>query len=170
VPLFIGPADQAEVVVELVMALQPQEFLRGCFTPAADNPGHGDLAVVVADPSRHVAEEGEGPTMARLERLGTFAWEDLAEDGVRVQQRHHEQGHLRRLPAAQDHRLALVHLGFGRRVAQRHEDLGLPWPPGPHGALDHGLARAPGGADRRSPWPCVAASLAPCGPVRGSHG
>src|SRR5262249_57498199 len=49
VPLLMGPPYPAEVGLEEVVALQPQELLGDHAAPAASDLGHGDLQVVVAD-------------------------------------------------------------------------------------------------------------------------
>ena len=63
---------------------------------AAGDLGDGDLGVVVADPPRHAAEEGEGADVPLEERLGALAREGADEEGVGVRQGHDEQGHLGR--------------------------------------------------------------------------
>lgn len=68
-------------------------------------------------------------------RLGAFARKYLAEDGVTVGQRHHEQGHPGRIAPQSDIRLAEVHLGFSRRMRQRQKHLLVLFLPGPHGVL-----------------------------------
>ena len=47
--LLVGPADQAEVALEEAVAGQAQEGLGQLTLARADDPGDGDLAVVVAD-------------------------------------------------------------------------------------------------------------------------
>jgi hypothetical protein len=49
------------VVIEQVMALQPQEAVGQAPPARADDLGHHDAAIVVGDPPRHPAEEVEGP-------------------------------------------------------------------------------------------------------------
>jgi hypothetical protein len=122
-------------MLEQIVALQTQE-LAGHFPLAtARNLGHGDLRVVVADPPRDPTEELKRPPMPFQERLGAFAREYLAEDGVAVGQRHHEQGHPGHLAPQSDIRLAEVHLGLSRRMRQRQKHLLVPLPPGPHGVF-----------------------------------
>ena len=75
VPLLVGPPHQAEVGLEQVVALEPQERVGDLAVAAAGDLGDGDLAVVVADPPGHAAEEGEGPDVALEERLGALARE-----------------------------------------------------------------------------------------------
>ena len=141
-PFSIRPADQAEVMLKQVMALQPQELPREHAAPLLNHLRHGDLRVVVADPLRHGAEELEGPTMALLKRLGAFPGKDLAEEGVAERQRHHEHRHLPLLPAIDDRRLAEIGLGFARPMRQRHEDFRRPPLPAAHLFLDDGSAAA----------------------------
>jgi hypothetical protein len=71
-----------------------------------------------------------------LERLGTFLGKHLAEDRVRVGQRHHEHRDLDLLAAEFDLGLPEVDLGFARPVRQRHKDLGLSLLPCPDRVLD----------------------------------
>jgi hypothetical protein len=61
------------VVLEEVVALQPQERVGHLAAAVAGDPGDGDLGVVVADPPGHPAEELEGPDVALEERLGALA-------------------------------------------------------------------------------------------------
>ena len=75
VPLLVGPPHQAEVGLEQVMALEPEELVGDLAVAAAEDLGDGDLGVVVADPARDAAEEGEGPDVALEERLGALARE-----------------------------------------------------------------------------------------------
>ena len=122
------------------MALQPQELAGQLPLAAREHFDHGDRRVVVADPPGHAAEELEGPAMAFQERLRAFAGKGLDEDRARVGQRHHEQGHLRRLAGQLDGRFAEVDLGFARRMRQRQEDFLVRLLPRAHGVLDDRLA------------------------------
>ena len=140
VPLLVGPPHQAEVVLEQVMALEPEERVGELAVAAAGDPGDGDLGVVVADPPGHAAEEGEGPDVALEERLGALAGEGADEDRVGVRQGHDEQGDGGGLAVEDDLGLAEVDLGLAGRVGQRDEDLGRPEPPGGDGLLDDGQA------------------------------
>ena len=102
--------------------------------------GDGDPGVVVADPPRHPAEEGEGPDVALEERLGALAREGDDEDRVGVRQGHDEQGDLGGLAIEMDLGLAEIDLGLARGMGQRDEDLGGPEPPGGDRLLDDGQA------------------------------
>ena len=141
---------------------------------AAGDLGHGDLGVVVADPARDAAEEGEGPDVPLEERLGALAGEGADEDRVGVRQGHDEQGHLGRPAVEGDLGLAEVDLGLAGRVGQRDEDLGGPGPPGGDGLLDDGQAAvvavlvAEPLEDRGGR--CAAASSGPSCRPRGSGG
>ena len=128
VPLLVGPPHQAEVGLEQVVALQPEELVGDLAVAAAGDPGDGDLGVVVADPPGHAAEEGEGPDVALEERLGALAREGADEDRVGVRQGHDEQRDLGRPAVEGDLGLAEVDLGLAGRVGQRDEDLGGPEP------------------------------------------
>jgi hypothetical protein len=138
VPLLVGPADQAEVVLEPVVALEPEELGGELAVAGAGDLGHGDLGVVVADPARHPAEEGEGADVSLEERLGALAGEGRDEDRVGVRQRHDEHGDGGGLAVERDLGLAEVGLGLAGRVGQRDEDLGGAKPPGADGVLDRG--------------------------------
>ena len=74
--------------------------------------------------------------MAFLERLGALPGKDLAEEGVRVGQRHDEVGDLRLLPVQAERRFPKVGLRLTRPVGQRHEDFRRGLPPLPNGLLD----------------------------------
>ena len=139
-PLLVGPPHQAEVGLEQVVALEPQERVGDLALAAAGDLGDGDPGVVVADPPRDAAEEGEGPDVALEERLGALAREGADEDRVGVRQGHDEQGHRGGLAVEDDLGLAEVDLGLAGGVGQRDEDLGGPEPPGGDGLLDDGQA------------------------------
>jgi hypothetical protein len=66
------------VLLEQVVALEPEERVGDLAVAAAGDPGDGDLGVVVADPPGDAAEEGEGPDVALQERLGALAREGAA--------------------------------------------------------------------------------------------
>src|SRR5512135_3910526 len=93
VPLLVRPPHQAEVGLEQMMTLEPEEGIGDLSVAAAGDPGHGDLRVVVADPPGHPAEEGEGADVSLEERLGALAGEGADEYRVGVRQGHDEQGH-----------------------------------------------------------------------------
>jgi hypothetical protein len=118
------------------VAFQPQELASDLPSAASRDFRHRNLAVVVADSSRHAVEELEGPLVSLLERLGTLPGKHLAEDRVRVGQGHHEHRDLDLFAAEFDLGLSEVSLGFARPVRQRHKDLGLPLLPRPHCVLD----------------------------------
>jgi hypothetical protein len=122
------------------MALEPGEGVGERPCPTVEDLGDGDLEVVVADPPRHAAEEGEGPDVALEEGLGAFAREGTDEDGVGVRQGHDEQGDLDRLAIEVDLGLAEADLGLARPVGQRDEDLGGTPPGGGDDKLDGGQA------------------------------
>ena len=124
------------MLLEQVMALQPQELLGQLPLAALEDLNHSDGRVVVADPPRHAAEVFEGEAMPLQKRLGAFPWKRLHEDGSRVGERHHEQRDLRLLTGQSDRRFAEVHLGFARGMRQRQKDLLVRLLPGPHGVLD----------------------------------
>jgi hypothetical protein len=140
VPLLVGPAHQAEVGLEEVVALQAEERVGEPPLPAAGDLRHGDLQVVVADPPGDAAEEGEGAGVPLEERLGALAREGAAEERVGVRQGHDEDGHLGRPAVERDRGLAEVGLGLAGRVGQRDEDLGVAALPGADGVLDDGQA------------------------------
>jgi hypothetical protein len=137
---LVGPPHQAEVLLEQIMALQPQELLGQLALAPLQHFDHGNGQVVVADPLRHTLEELEGPAMPFQEDLGTFSWESLNEDRSRVGQRHHEQGDLRLLACQMDRGCAEIDLGFTRRMRQRQENLLMHLLPGPNGILDRRVA------------------------------
>jgi len=95
--LFVRTPHQAEVMLEQIVALQPKELAGHFPLPTAGDLRHGDLRVVIADSPWHSAEELKRPPVPFQERFGAFAREYLAEDGVAVRQRHHEQSHTGRL-------------------------------------------------------------------------
>jgi hypothetical protein len=107
------------MLLEQVMALQPQEFAGELAFAAGKHFDHGDCRVVVADPRGNAAEVLERSAVPFQEGLGAFAWERLNEDRSRVGQRHHEQRHLRLDAGELDRRLAEVDLRFARRMRQR---------------------------------------------------
>ena len=118
-PLLIGPADQAEVGLEQIMALQPEELARQLPATAAGDLGDRHAAVVVADADRHGAKELKRSSVTFLKGLRAFSGERLDEDGVRVRQRHHEQRHLGPLARQIDVGEAEVDLRFARWMRQR---------------------------------------------------
>ena len=109
-------------MVVKIVRLKTEELAYWCLATSADDPGDGDLRVVVADSRRHAAEELECPTVAFLERLSAFARKRLTEERVAVRQRHHAEHDLDRSAAINGHRLAEVELGTARRMRQRHEN------------------------------------------------
>ena len=119
------------------VALQSQELLSRRVAAPADELGHRDAAVVVADPRRNAAEELKRPAVSRLKRLRAFAGKHLAEEGVAERQRHHEVGDLRLLALQSNDRFAEVGLGLARRMRKRHEHLGRASPPGTYGVADY---------------------------------
>ncbi len=141
-PLFIRLPDQAEVMAEEIMALQPQELAGEHPASLLDHLRDGNLGVVVGNPLRHAAEEFKCPAMALLECLGAFAGKDLAEYGIAVQKRQDEHGDLPLLAAIKNRRLAKVDLGLARSMRQRHEDFCRPPLPPPNLFLDNSPATA----------------------------
>jgi hypothetical protein len=131
------------VVREQEVALQPQELPRRRPPPLADDGGHGDAGVVVADAGGHPAEVVEPAGVPLLERLRALGREGGHEEGVRVRQGEHEQGRRHRLPGHHHLGLAEVDLCFPRRVGERHEHLLLGPPPlghrGPHDGAAAGV-------------------------------
>src|SRR5262249_130500 len=107
------------------MRLQPQKLSRQVTLVRADQLGHGDFAVVVAEARRHAAEKGEGPGMALVERLGTFPRKETAKTRIAVRERQHEQGRLVTHAGNDALGAAKVHLALAGRMEQGHEDLGL---------------------------------------------
>src|SRR5438067_7280595 len=106
------------------MTLEPEERIGDLAVAAPEDPGDGDLGVVVADPPRYPAEEGEGPEVTLEERLGAFTREGGDEDRVGVWQCHDEQGHRGGTAVEGDLGLAEVDLGLAGGVGQGDEDLG----------------------------------------------
>jgi hypothetical protein len=86
VPLLVGSPHEAEVILEQVVALEPEELAGDLPLAAAGDLGDGDLGVVVADASRDAAEEREGADVALEECLGALAGEGADEEGVGVRQ------------------------------------------------------------------------------------
>ena len=121
-PLLVGSPHQAKLCVEEVMALKPLKLPRYLPLAAPGDLRHRDLAVVVADLSRHAADESEGTIVALEKGLGALPWKCLDKDGVGVRQRHHEQRHLLPLTGDVDVREAEVDLCLARRMRERHED------------------------------------------------
>ncbi len=115
-PLLIGLAHQAEVLVEQVVALETKEPVREFSLPWPNEPLNRDPAVVVADPRGHSPEELECPHVAVLERLGALTGISPNEHRVGVRQAHHEQRRLHRLTVEKDHRLPEVDLGLTQRM------------------------------------------------------
>ena len=72
VTLLVGTSDQAEVGIEEVMALQSFKRFREDVAAAVGDLGDGGAGVVVADPARDAAEEGEGAGMPFEEGLGSI--------------------------------------------------------------------------------------------------
>jgi hypothetical protein len=138
--LLVRTTDQAEMILEQKMALQPQELLRHLPLAIADDLSDRDLRVVVADPRGNAAEKLKGSLVSFLERFGALPWKGLHVDRIGVWQRHHEQRHLRQLAIEIDVGKSKVDLGFTRPVAQRQEHLTVLLLPGPHGILDDRLA------------------------------
>jgi len=89
-PLLLGASNQTEVGFIQVVALKSQELLSELPITVARDLGHGDLAVVVADPSRNPTEEIKSSFMSLLERLGTLPRERLDVEYIAVRQRHDE--------------------------------------------------------------------------------
>ena len=139
VPFFVRTPNQAEMMREQIMTLQPEKLARERAATFLDHLGHGDLRVVVADPFRHAAKELERPAMAFLKRLAAFAGINLAEDRVAVRQRHHEHRYLPGLATIDDRGHAEINLSLARRMHKRHEDLGRSLLPSPHFFLHDGL-------------------------------
>lgn len=140
VPLLVGPADPAEVGLEEVVALESLEGVGERPPPAFGDLGDGDLQVVVADPTRNSAEEGEGPDVTLEEGLGALAWEGPDEDRIGIRQGHDEQGDLGRPAIEMDLGLTEIDLGPARWMGQRDEDLGGSSPGGDDDELDGGQA------------------------------
>jgi hypothetical protein len=138
VPLLVRPPHEAEVLAEQVVTLEAEELAGALAVAGPDDPGHGDLGVVVTDPAGHAAEEGEGPDVALEERLGALAGEGAGEDRVGVRQRHDEHRDGGRPAVEGDLGLPEVGLGLAGRVGQRDEHLGGATPPGADGVLDPG--------------------------------
>ena len=105
------------------MALESLKLPRHLSLAAAGDLCHRDLAVVVADLSRHATDEAEGPIMAFEEGLGALPWKRLNVEGIRIRQRHHEQRHLLPLTGEVDIGEAEVDLGLARWMREGHEDL-----------------------------------------------
>src|SRR5579883_1994710 len=118
------------------MRLQAEEFAGQSALVRAGELGHGDLAVVVADPRGYAAEEGEGADVALVEGLGALPREDATEAGVAVRQRQHEQGGLVRDTGNDDLGAAEVHLALAGRMEQGQEDLRLRLLVGADGGAD----------------------------------
>jgi hypothetical protein len=140
VALLVGPAHRTGEGLEEVVAGEAEEGVGEPPLPAAGDLRHGDLEVVVADPPRGAAEEGEGAGMPLEERLGALPREGLAVDRVGVRRGHDEDGHLGGPAVEGDLGLAEVDPRLAGRVGQRDEDLGVAAPPGADGVLDDGQA------------------------------
>ena len=150
VALLVGATHQAEMMLEQMVTLQPEELAGHLPLARTRDLGHGDLRVVVTDPPRHAAKELEGPPMPFQEGLGAFAGKHLKEDHVAVGQRHREHRHAGRLTPQHDVRLAEVHLGFPGRMHKRQEYLLVLVVPGSDDLLD---ARVATGVVVLSPQP-----------------
>lgn len=94
-------------------------------------------AVVVADPTRHAAEELESPLTSRLKRLGAIPGEDLHEERIAIRQRHHAVSDFRRRSLQHHLRFAEVELRFARPMRKRQEDFHCGRSPLPHDLADH---------------------------------
>ena len=137
---LVGSAHAAEVVLEQVVALQSQKLLGRLPTATANNLGDGNLAVVIADTTRDASEVLECSPVPLLKGLRAFLREHLAEDRIRVRQRHDEESHLHKLSLEHDGHFAEIGLCFTRSVAQRYEDLGLTLLPSANRILDDRVA------------------------------
>ena len=124
--LLVRPADQAEVMLEEIMAFKSEKLSRYYAASFLDHFGHGDLCVIVADPLRHDLEEFKCPTMALLERFRALPRKRLAKEGIAVRQRDHEKRYLSLLTAINDRRRAEIDLAFPRSVLKRHKDFSRP--------------------------------------------
>ena len=126
---------------EQVMTHQPSEANRQLAGVRAEDFGDRHPGVVITDASGREAEEAKGGRMSLTERFCAFAREGHHEHRIAMDHAHYEESDLRQLSANAGQRVAEVHLGFARRLNQRHED--LPGRPGPHLAnsvLDYSVA------------------------------
>ena len=78
--LTAPPAGAAEPVVEQVVGLQLGEGTGALATAVPQNPGHGQLGVVVQNALGHPAQEGESGDMAVQEPLGGLRGRPAARD------------------------------------------------------------------------------------------
>ena len=75
------------------------------------------------DPTGNPSEEGKGSRMPVPERLGTLPLTRPHEEGIGIQQGHHEKADLAQYPAHRHQRMCEVHLGLSRWMLQGQEGL-----------------------------------------------
>ena len=136
--LVIALAGAAEPVVEQVVGLQLGEGTGALATAVPQNPGHGQLGVVVQNALGHPAQEGESGDMAVQERLGGLRRVSLDEAAVAMGQVQDEAVGFLFHPADDHQGLAKVALGVARRM-------------GRHGTTARTSPATRGGAPLRSP-------------------
>ncbi len=74
VPLLVGPPDQAELFLEQIVALEPEELAADLPISAPRDLRHGDLRIVVTDLPRHAPKVFERSLVAFEEDLVHSRW------------------------------------------------------------------------------------------------
>ncbi len=138
---FISAAHPAKMRFEQVMTYQPSEADRQLAGVRPEDFSNGHPGVIVTDAFGREAEEAKGGHMSFEECFGAFPREGHHEHSVAVDHAHDEKGDLRQLPANTGQGVAEVHLGFARRLSQRHEHLlGSRLAQLPHGIPDRRIS------------------------------
>ncbi len=141
-PLAVALAGTAEPVIEQVVGLEFREG-PGALPPSIpQDPGHGQLGVVVQDALGHSAQECEGRHVAVQEGLGGLGRVSLDEASVAMGQVQDEAVGFLFHPADDHQGLAKVALGVARRMGQGHEHLLRPAAVLPYVVLDYGVLAA----------------------------
>jgi len=108
--------------------LQLAEHPRPLSCSVAQDPGYGDLGVIVENRLRNAAEERERRGVAGAKCLRRLLRIGLHEAGVAVRKVKREEVDLPFHPADLSQRLAEVDLRMSRIMAQRYKHLALPQP------------------------------------------
>jgi hypothetical protein len=120
------------------MGLQLAEHARPLSPPIAQDARHRQLAIVVQDRTRHLAEERKRAVVPVAERFSGFCRIGSHKTGVAVRQVHRKEVDLALDPRDLRQRLAKIHLRMARIVPQWHKHLAMPQPSRPHIVLYDG--------------------------------
>ncbi len=127
--LVVPLARPAEFALEQIVGLKLREHARSLPLSIAQDPGNGQLGVVVQDGSGDAAEEGECRVVAIAECLGRLRRIGLHEATIIVGKIEGKEVDLPCHAADHRHRFAEVRLGVTGRMDERHEHLTRPKPP-----------------------------------------